>query len=404
LVYDQHVNIALITSEYPATDGTVGGLGAYTAKIAQHLKKEGHLPVILALVDRPMTSKGVELPVIDVIRRRPSAVLKNTRFFWRYETPIRRYLDSRRLLRTLDSVDRRHKIDVVQMTNCHSPGLAIVGSNRWPTVTRFSNLEWLWREANGGRIDAAQRILDRFDARQALASTITCAPSLFLADHAQTSLGLSPRVVRTPPPSQAASVSEPPRREKTRIAFVGSCNRIKGFDLFLEAADDLLGRELPVRFEIAGRLLEPSPLWDHLEEIRSRQSSRIDFRGPVNRDAVNDILDKTGCLVIPSRVDNYPNICLEAQARGCPVIASDDSSLDEMVTDGKDGFLFENGSPGSLVRALRSFLDLSKGGLLQMSEAARETDSRRRSENPVSHLVSVYEETKERFGTSPSSM
>jgi glycosyltransferase involved in cell wall biosynthesis len=402
-VYDQRVNIALITSEYPATDGTVGGLGTYTANIAQLLRNEGHLPVILALADRPMVSNGDGLPVIDVIRRRPSAILGNTRFFWRYEIPIRRYLDSRRLLRALESLDQRHKIDVVQMTNCHSPGLAIAGSKRWPTVTRFSNLEWLWREANGGRIDASQRMLDKLDARQALASTITCAPSLFLADHARSSLGLSPRLVRTPPPTRAPYPTEPLRREKNRIAFVGTCNRIKGFDLFLEAADDLLGRDLPVRFEIAGRLLEPSPLRDHLEKIRSRQSSRINVRGPVNREAVNDILDRTGCLVIPSRVDNYPNICLEAQARGCPVIASADSSLDEMVTEGRDGFLFENGSADSLVAALRRFLDLSKRSLLRMSEAARDTDEHRRSDNPVSHLVSLYEEAQELFEASVSS-
>ena len=396
------MNIALITSEYPATDGTVGGLGTYTAKIAKLLKNEGHLPVILAFVDRPMASNRAELPVIDVIRRRPSAILKNTRFFWRYETPIRRYLDSRRLLRTLNSLNQRLKVDVVQLTNCHSPGIAIAGSNRWPTITRFSNLEWLWREANASPIDASQRILDRLDARQALASTITCAPSMFLADHARKSLGLRSRIVRTPPPARAVFPAASSRREKNRIAFVGSCNRIKGFDIFLEAACDLLGRKLPVQFEIAGRLLEPSPLRNHLEEIRSRNSSRIDFHGPVNQATVNNILERTGCLVIPSRVDNYPNICLEAQARGCPVIASDDSSLDEMVTEGKNGFLFNNGSTESLVIALRNFLDLSECALLRMSEAAQETDNHRRLEKPISHLVSLYEEAKEYFGNSPS--
>lgn len=391
------MNIALITSEYPATDGTVGGLGTYTAKIAQHLKNEGHFPVILALVDRPLASNRAGFPVIDVIRRRPSAILENTRFFWRYDTPIRRYLDSRRLLRTLDSLDQRQTIDVVQMTNCHSPGIAIAGSNRWPTITRFSNLEWLWRAANAGQIDASQRILDRFDARQARASTITFAPSRFLADHVQQSLGLRPRVVRTPPPAKAVSTGAPSRRDKHRIAFIGSCNRIKGFDIFLEAARDLLGRKLPVHFEIAGRLLEPSPLRDHLEEMRSRFSSRIDFHGPVDHATVNNILERTGCLVIPSRVDNYPNICLEAQAHACPVIASDDSSLDEMVTAGKDGLLFKNGSTESLVAALQNFLDLSECELLRMSEAAQETDNHRRSEEPVSHLVSLFEEVTENF-------
>jgi glycosyltransferase involved in cell wall biosynthesis len=404
LVYDQRVHIALITSEYPATDGTVGGLGTYTANIAQLLKNEGHLPVILALVDRPMASNRAELPVIDVIRRRPSAILKNTRFFWRYETPIRRYLDSRLLLRTLDSLDQRRRIDVVQMTNCHSPGIAFAGSNRWPTITRFSNLEWLWRKANASPIDASQRILDRFDARQALASTITCAPSTFLADHARKSLGLRSRIVRTPPPERAASPATPSRREKHKIAFVGTCNRIKGFDIFLEAACDLLGRKLPVRFEIAGRLLEPSPLRSHLEEIRSRYSSRIGFHGPVNQATVNDILERTACLVIPSCVDNYPNICLEAQARGCPVIASDDSSLDEMVTEGENGFLFANGSAESLVMALRKFLDLSECALSRMSQAALETDIHRRSVKPVSQLISLYEEAKDIFGISPSSI
>jgi glycosyltransferase involved in cell wall biosynthesis len=159
-----------------------------------------------------------------------------------------------------------------------------------------------------------------------------------------------------------------------------------------------------VQFEIAGRLLEPSPLRNHLEEIRSRYSSRIDFHGPVNHATVNNIFERTGCLVIPSRVDNYPNICLEAQARGCPVIASDDSSLDEMVTEGKNGLLFKNGSTESLVTALRSFLDLSESALLRMSEAALETDNHRRSEKPISHLVSLYKEAIEFFRISQLSV
>jgi predicted membrane GTPase involved in stress response len=34
---------------------------------------------------------------------------------------------------------------------------------------------------------------------------------------------------------------------------------------------------------------------------------------------------------MPSRVDNYPNACLEALSLGVPVIGTYDSSLDEMI-------------------------------------------------------------------------
>jgi glycosyltransferase involved in cell wall biosynthesis len=49
-------------------------------------------------------------------------------------------------------------------------------------------------------------------------------------------------------------------------------------------------------------------------------------------------------VVTPSRVDNCPNTCLEAQALGKIVIGTRQSSLEELVDHGVTGFLAEPGS------------------------------------------------------------
>lgn len=57
-------------------------------------------------------------------------------------------------------------------------------------------------------------------------------------------------------------------------------------------------------------------------------------------------------MVIPSRLDNFPNTGLEAHACGTPVVAFRYSGLTDVVTDGITGMLAEPFEPESLAQAI----------------------------------------------------
>jgi glycosyltransferase involved in cell wall biosynthesis len=58
-------------------------------------------------------------------------------------------------------------------------------------------------------------------------------------------------------------------------------------------------------------------------------------------------------LVVPSRwYENSPNVILEAQAMGLPVVTADHGGMAEMVRHEVDGLLFEPDNTASLASAL----------------------------------------------------
>jgi glycosyltransferase involved in cell wall biosynthesis len=98
--------------------------------------------------------------------------------------------------------------------------------------------------------------------------------------------------------------------------------------------------------------------------------------------------------VMPSRVDNYPNTCLEAQALGVPVVGTLDSSIDEMVEDGITGFLAANGDSRSLRQSLERCLAMTQSEAVRMRDAVLAAARRGESEDRIGALIDFYEDTR----------
>ena len=62
-------------------------------------------------------------------------------------------------------------------------------------------------------------------------------------------------------------------------------------------------------------------------------------------------------LTLPSHREGFPNVILEASAMGLPVVATDASSLPELVVSGETGQLFSPGDGAALVAALTPYLE-----------------------------------------------
>ena len=68
-------------------------------------------------------------------------------------------------------------------------------------------------------------------------------------------------------------------------------------------------------------------------------------------------------LVIPSRWEGFAMVPLEAMSYSLPIIASDATSLPEVVINNETGYLFKNGDANSL---LSVFNRLDKSDLSEM--------------------------------------
>jgi glycosyltransferase involved in cell wall biosynthesis len=144
------------------------------------------------------------------------------------------------------------------------------------------------------------------------------------------------------------------------IASVGRAVEKKGYDDLLVALASL-GGDRSWRFEHVGG----GPLAARLKRKAEKLGldGRVIWHGGQSRDFVFDLLGRADLFVLPSRLtasgdrDGLPNVLMEAQAFGVPVLSTDVSGIPELITDRENGLLVPQKSPHALADGLRRLLD-----------------------------------------------
>lgn len=87
-------------------------------------------------------------------------------------------------------------------------------------------------------------------------------------------------------------------------------------------------------------------------------SQKIKFFNPdFNSDTINKLFAAADVFIIPSLIDNLPNVVLESLFCGIPVIGADTGGIPEMVIPGKTGWLFDPRNPKELAKLISEIFD-----------------------------------------------
>ena len=96
------------------------------------------------------------------------------------------------------------------------------------------------------------------------------------------------------------------------------------------------------------------------------------FCGNVDYDELARLYATSGALILPTMLDEWGLVVNEALASGIPVLGSVYSqAVEELVTDGSNGWLFDPLHPASLTRALDLLFTVSPDTLAEMRGCAR---------------------------------
>lgn len=112
------------------------------------------------------------------------------------------------------------------------------------------------------------------------------------------------------------------------------------------------------RIEFAGNdipLDDKSTMWDVCEEILRPHPGRYHYHGMLEPADLRALYRRARILIMPSRIESYGLVAIEAMSNGCVPIVTDDTALPEVVGDA--GVVFENGRVDALERCLRQLLD-----------------------------------------------
>jgi glycosyltransferase involved in cell wall biosynthesis len=170
------------------------------------------------------------------------------------------------------------------------------------------------------------------------------------------------------------------------ILCMGRLMPMKAVDVLIRALPAIAADIPNVLVEIVGQ----GPDRPRLERLAWSLglASNVRFHGWVTSEVRDEIADSAWLAVCPSRFEGWGMVCMEASARGLPVVASDAPGLRESVVHGETGVLFPCGDHDALSEALITLLN-DPEMREQMGEAGRRWAELHTWEGSASRFVSV---------------
>lgn len=161
-------------------------------------------------------------------------------------------------------------------------------------------------------------------------------------------------------------------RDPERVLFVGPLDtsyRWKGVDVLFSAFRR-------VHDAYPGAVLELVGTGDRVQELKAKAQEKslpIRFRGTVEDAELVEAYRRAGVTVLPSTspVESFGMVLAEANACGCPVVASRVGGIPHVVREGQNGLLACPGDVEDLARALSTLLG-DRGLAERMGRRGRE--------------------------------
>ena len=186
---------------------------------------------------------------------------------------------------------------------------------------------------------------------------VIVAPSKWMAEQAKKSIIFNGYEIKVIPYGLNSNVFQPRDKmftreilnlpkDKTIILFIADSteNKRKGYEFLLKAFKEIDSDEL-ILLSIGKKNYEQKIVANLIE------------LGEVHDELfLSVIYSAADVFVIPSLMDNLPNTVLESIMCGTPVIGFPVGGIPEMVEDGINGYLTEEVSVSSLVKAINRFL------------------------------------------------
>jgi glycosyltransferase involved in cell wall biosynthesis len=135
------------------------------------------------------------------------------------------------------------------------------------------------------------------------------------------------------------------RTGPTKFVFIGTASRRKGFDVLLEAFRMTSGAFPSAELHVIGDPASASRFMEH-------SSDKVVTHGKLSRPELAQLLNVMDCLVLPSRIESFGMVVVEALAAGIPAIVTPSVGASEAITEEKNGWIVPAGSAVALSKQM----------------------------------------------------
>lgn len=411
------MHIVFVTSELATKNISTGGLGTFTANMARIFAVKGHeVDILLVSTKEQMIEsddnvhiENVTIPMndwqeIDFIAKELSKGDEDK------SITIRRFSNilykAEKTAEYIGNINRKSHIDIVHYSN-HG-AFALFADKKIPYVIRISGFLNIWHGANNldkglTFSDNPEKYNEKIEHAVLKRARNVIAPSKLLAEIGERELGIKHIEVIESPYSYHENewdtiMYDRYLSDKKYIIHYGNLKYMKGIHVVAGIVKKLLKIHQDLYMVLAGNdndLCES--IGEHIKasemvlRAAGENSDRVMYVGKLSHQQLYPLIKNSTACILPSRIENLSNACIEAMAMGKIVVATNGASYEQLIEDGINGFLRERDNPDSFLEGIEKVLALSEEEKEIMSENAKKTVERLSPDNIYEQYLNYYQ-------------
>lgn len=380
------MHIVMVTAFFTDNSYTpLSGMPRYVYKISDLLQQCGHQVEIVAgsTNNRKWVYKGVKVY---------NAQWHGTMYGPKKDVAADIFRREFAIQKVLHEIDKKETIDIVQYAGWS--GVGFLHSLKCPSVLRlstYSKVQYNQSEVFKKNVEIYS-FWERMSGRRADG---VIAPGELLGREFEKDISRKVTIMETPFSNnvkETQSFYEANLKNMEYMMFYGMASKDKGFETIGDMLVKFFAVNSEMNFVFAG--------WDvktgdesavqKLKGKLGKNAERVIYLGIIPQEQLYPVIRHSEFVLVPSLIDNLPNACLEALSLDKIVIGTYNTSLEQMICDGENGFLTFPGDSDSLYEAVIKASSLSEDQKQQMSEKNKIIMKKYAPEVAVKKLENYY--------------
>ena len=400
------MRIALATTEFLTEKIYDGGLSNYIYRVGLSLRNLGHEPVVFVASDKNDTLDHNGIKVVRIKEKQLTwwYWLINILTLFRLNPALLYMVRSYHFKKVISHYHKTHPFDLVQYTNLMALGIFKPGNI--PYTIRISSYQKLIDEASGRkqtfRLWQKQYVQDIMLKR----AKYVFGPSKIIGEYISQKLNREIALIETPFTLDAANNDNELLNEllttidhNPYVLYFGSLYPLKGLLDISKILEPLFEKYPSLYFVFIGKDIGSNgkPVLEILKEKAGKFSNRVIWYFSTHHNLLYPVIQNAELVVLPSRIDNFPNTCIEAMAFGKVVIGTYKTSFEQLIDPGESGILCQHSNPPSLLHAINKGMSMTEAEKAEMGKKAMARIEKLRPELVVNELVEYYKMVIEEF-------
>lgn len=392
------MHILYVTCEFPG-EMSMGGLATYINNIASIMCRHGHYVTVLTLSDRGNSEytlkNGVKVIAVELYKY-------NGKILHKQRTRVETIINAWHIYKKLSAYEKVHKVDIVQTANIYGVGLF---RTKVPTIVRLSSDNIIYREAETFLFDKKQ-FLKKFYFEDWLEYIIekradaVFAPGNIIGAIVSRRINKPVSIIESPfymdDLIEDQEIYQKELSQKKYFLTYGSLQNRKGTKVIAETMYKLLDKYKNIYFVFAGidyNINKNGTMISavtYLQKAAKEYKERVIYLGALSKNKLIPVIKNALACILPSRIENLSNACIEAMGLGKIVIATANSGYGQLITHKENGILFERDSMVALENAVDYFFAMSDVQKEKMEYMAQTAIERLDAEHCYQKLMELY--------------